>query len=929
MAKQLPPRGPQPVSRSRSRPPRPARWLLERSVPKGAARDGLRGDLEEMYSQRLAAGRGPRLARRLAADLWFAWEALFAALRYRPWTQRLMHLATGIGAPSRPGPIAAVREVRAALWLLARSPGFSAASVLTLGLAFGATAATFAATWGIIVKPLPFPDADRLVVIEHRLPGYPAENGEVTFGAFQGQVIQYVERSRELVEVGAYGTFDAAITEVDSPEYVRFGYATAGFFRALGIEPAQGRLFHDDELDPANDGHGSAILSEAMARQRYGGEGSAIGTIIETEGFEREVIGVLSAGLAFPPERVKIWNPRPERTLRANPVWTVDALVGRMAPGATVAGVQRELENLVAEIPERFAGSAIESVAADGRMAPLVTPMKEWLIGGVARAMWWLLTSVGVVLAIACVNIATLVMVRTDARRTELAVREALGASRWQLARYFLAESLALCTAAGIVAYAVSVTGIHVLRSIGPADLPRISEVSAGWELVVPIAIMSVLGTVIFAAVPLVSHPRESPQVLRAGPLGKTAGRRQLRLRHLMVGLQLALAVVLLVGSGLVLRSFQALVAVEPGFEADGVLTFRIPFPFKEIQAGGAAEGRATPFFDQLVDRFEALPGVVSAGYGLCVPLAEACSLDGYPVKARDVGDPEDAQQPLAGLQPISPGFLESLRIPLLSGRGLVRADHQQRSNAVLVSAGLAARLWPGEDPLGKRLEQGGGSTTQNHHFTVVGVTGDIRFDRLRDEPEFIVYTPVRFQGRATELWTASFVVRSHVAPGTLVDAIRAQVAALRKDIPVADIDSMEIVVARSTMQIRFVLTLLTLLAAAALALSAVGVYGAVSYVVGLRRREFGIRLALGAEAPQLRSLVLRQGARTLAGGLVVGLTAAAAGSRFLVALLFAVEPTDPTTYALVALFLISATLVAGLVPARRISRVSPLEALR
>jgi len=927
------------VAEGSLRPPRLARWLLQHGVPAGPARDGLLGDLEEIYVGRV----GDRVRwsrRRLAADVWFFGEALFALLRYRPWVERLLErrsaAATGGGAgandsPANPtrraGLCDALRELRLAARQLGRSPGFTLAAVLTLALGIGVTAALITVVWDVVLAPLPFPEPDRLVVIEHRLPGYPSQNGEVVFGGFQGQVLQYAERSRELVEVGAYGSFDGAITEVESPEYTRIGYATPGFFRALGVRPQAGRLFEDEEPDAA-DGLGAAILGDGLARQRYG-SATALGELIHTEGFAYEVVGVLPPRQSFPPRRVAVWHPRSLRTLRDNPVWTVDVLVGRMAPGATPESVERELAGLVAQIPQRFPGSAIETVARNGHMAPQVTPMKQWLLGDTARALWLLLAAAGLVMAIACVNVANLMLVRTQARRAELAMRVALGASRRQMALHFFAHGVALCALTALPAAALALAGVRALPRWLPADLPRMEEIVAGGGTLSVVVVLCFAAAVVLTAVPALAHRRFRFQGLASGARTFTAGRRQVRAHDLMVGVQVALAVVLLVGAGLVLRSVQALGAVDPGFEPAGVLSFRVTFPYKEVLEGGSAQGRATPFFDELSARIGALPGVTSVGYGICIPMAAACSLDGYPIK-QEGSTPEDpGAQPLAGLQPVSPGFIESLGIPLLAGRGLEPTDHRQRSDAVLVSAALAERLWPGQSALGKRLEQGGGSAAENFHFHVVGVVGDVRFDRLRDDPELVVYTPVLFGSPAPELYSVSFVVRSAVAPRSLIDDVRATVSSLRADVPVADVETMDAVVASSTASMRFAMALLAAGAATALLLAAIGVYGVVAYVVGVRRNEFGIRMALGARDEQLRALVVRERAGPLLAGLTAGLAGAAVSGRLLGALLYGVPATDPPTYAAVALFLTVTTVLAALLPARRAGRLPPAEVLR
>jgi predicted permease len=393
-----------------------------------------------------------------------------------------------------------------------------------------------------------------------------------------------------------------------------------------------------------------------------------------------------------------------------------------------------------------------------------------------------------------------------------------------------------------------------------------------------------------------------------------------------LVAFQFAMALVLLVGAGLIVRSFVALTSVALGFEDRGVLTFRVVFPFQEIQQGGPAGGGvATPFYDRLAERLAALPGVEAAGYGTCVPLADTCTQGGFSVRRDDRPETKDNVPATLALL-ISPGYLEALQVPLLRGRYLDSRDHEQRTNAVVISAEAARRFFPGEDPVGRHLVQDG---TQWKPFTVVGVVGDVQHEDPRKAPVPFAYLPVLGDFAPSERWAVTYVVRVDGSPRALADTIRREMAALRPDIPLAHVETLADLVARSTAQLRFALWLLALAAAAALALSAIGAYGVMAYVVSLRRNEFGIRLALGADGRQLRSMVVRQGATTASTGLLAGLAGAVLAGRLLESLLFEIGPTDPPTYAAVVCGLSVTALLAIYVPARRASRLDPAEILR
>lgn len=915
-----------------SRPPRFARWLLAKCIPPGPPRDGLVGDLDELYTQRIAE-RG-----RLWADVWYVAEAVFASVRYRPRVQRWVdlvrrrrtrgpgHRAATESAPRlRDGPTFAEEMLHAARRLV-RAPGFTLTVVTTLAVSLGATGAIFTVVHGVVLNPLPYPDADRLVVIEHDLPGFPVAGGPARFGAYAAQVLLYGERSTRLASLGGFGTFDASLSGDGKADYLRMGYGSAGLFPTLGVSPAIGRDFRTEEIDAGGEGLAPVVLSHGLWAERYGMDPSVVGRTMTAEGFSYEIVGVMPDAFRYPrgaPRLHRVWA---DNTLQRQPTWTYDAMVGRMAPGVTPEAVEAELNAIIPELPDRFPLRPIQRIVAEGHMEARVTPLLEWVVGDVATLLWILLASVGVVLVVACVNVANLVLVRADSRRQELAIRRTLGASRAAVVRYVGAESCVLVAMSAIVALCLVVIGVGSLLRIAPPNLPRLDEVAIGWEPLFLVSVLAAAAAVTLTVVRLVHDRARTMASLRDDGRGVTSGRQQLRARHALVGFQMAMTVVLLVGSGLTVRSFWALSRVDPGVRSEGVLTFQVVFPFQEIQAAVGRRPVATPFYAALADRLAAVPGVESVGFGACLPLVDDCvggtvlQPEGATVEAGD-------EFPVIGVVPVSPGFLETLEVPHRSGRGLEPRDHEARTNAVVVSADLARRFWPDGNPLGRRITRGSADTLTP--FTVVGVTSDVHWIALREEPMPVVYRAVLARNQTFESFTVSFVVRTSVPPLSMVETVRREVRALRADVPVTGVRTMEDIVAASTARFRFALWLLGVAAAVALALSAVGVYGVVSYVVGLRRNEFGIRIALGAGAGQVRRMVVRQGSGMALLGLAVGVGAAVGLSRFLSSLLFRVESTDLVTYGAVLAFLGVVAWLAAYVPARRASQISPSQALR
>lgn len=816
-------------------------------------------------------------------------------------------------------------EIRLAWRRLRRAPGYSAAVIVNLTLGIGAATALFAVLDAIVLQPLPYPQPDRLVVIEHEMPGIPIQGEPTRFGGFQGQVLHYGARSRLLEEIGAFEPYDAAISDEHGAEYVSAMHATAGVFRALGARAEHGRLLRDVEPATQLPGRGAVLLGQEIWSRRYGADSNAVGQTARVDGTDAEIVGIAAASGPFPTRAVSVWTPRTETQIRDTPQLLVSGFVARMVTGTDIATLRNELDGLIADLPDVYDDAFIRRTVREGRLRTRITPLTEHVVGAIGNSLLLLMAAGTLVLLAAVANVTGLRLLRREAQAHELAVRRALGARQPDLMRQHLAEAALLTSISLLASLALARAGIAALLRVGPDDLPRAAELALTTPAILLAMALAAVCAAWLAAVGVVLRP-PTEHVLRSANAGASGKRARTRIRSLAVAAQLSIAVVLLVGAGLIVASFTELSRVDPGFTAERLLTFRVPFPMQEIQEAGG-RGRATPFYDQLAERLGATSGIESVGYGACSPLSTTCGLQGLTLVPAGATAEARQEQRLFGILQVAGGYLETLSVPLISGRHLRRADHEDGTNAVVVSASVAAALWPTQNALGRQLMTP--DIPDWSPFTVVGVVGDAHHTSLRVAAEPVVYIPVLTREQQFELSTVTFVVRTAAAPLSQVSAVRAIIADLRTDVPLANIDTVDAAIRRSTARLRLAIALLTAAAVATLGLGATGVYALIAAAVSLRRREFGIRLALGATAADLRRLVLRQGVALASLGLTAGLVAAALGGRLLEAILFGIEPTDLRTYVAVAALLGATAMVACYLPARRAARTDPAEVLR
>ena len=806
---------------------------------------------------------------------------------------------------------------------LLRSPAFTVLAVLTLAVGIGATTAVFSLVNAILLRPLPFPDPERLVGVWHSAPGLDIEQFEHSLGTY----VLYKRHARSLQGIGLYDAGSASLTDGASPERVTSAGATASLFTVLRAKPARGRVFVEGDERPGAEP--IVLLSDALWRRRFGGDPAVVGKTLRVDGVARQVVGVMPPSFRFPEADTELWVPVTidEANLGiGNFNWYG---IARLAPGATPETAQRELAAIIRRIPEEFPNEDITAgMMEHARFTTLVHPQRDDVVGEIQQILWVLLGAVGVILLIACANVANLFLVRAEARQREVAVRTALGASRGAIARTFLGETTLLALAGGLLGLLLAGAGLRALLALGPEGIPRLEEVGIDLPVLGFTLLVSLMAALLCGGFATLRYGKpELVPALKEGGRGGSTGRERHRARNLLVVAQMALALVLLVCSGLMVRSFWRLRHVDPGVEPQGVLTVRLALPETEYP-DEAANAR---FATALLERVRALPAVVEAGTVTLLPLTGGGSNSAHTFE--DFPLPPDAVPPIIAVRFATPEYFQTMGIPLLAGRTFSPVDPARPTNEIVVSAALAERFWPGKSALGRRIVQGL-KQEGNEWSTIVGVVGSVRDEGLHEKPFEAIYYPLRRIMPVEEEgeWVPrnfTLVVKVEGEPMDAAAAVREAVWGLDRNLPLAQMRTMEEVLERSTARTSFTMLLLLVAAAMAVLLGAVGNYGVISYVVSQRTREIGVRMALGAARGDVAGLVLRQGLWMALGGVAIGLAGAFALTRLLRALLFEVSPTDPATFGAVSVVLVAVALLASYLPARRAASVDPLEAIR
>jgi predicted permease len=796
-----------------------------------------------------------------------------------------------------------LHELRHAFRALMRSPAFTVPAVLCLALAIGANTAIFTVVDAVLLRPLPFPEPERLVGVWERARRRPEGFNVVAPANF----LDWQRQSRAVATMGAIWERRLAVTGLGEAVEVPAQSVSASLFPTLGVSPVLGRTFTREEDAP--NGPAAVVLSHGFWRSRLGGDRNAVGRTIVVDGEPRRVVGVMPAGFGVPGgAAAELWLP-----IAFDPAtdYRVEGgrylrVVGRLAPGATIESAAAELRAIARRLADAHP-------VYNAQWSAVVVGLHTHLVRGARRPLLVLAGVVAFVLLIACANVANLALARAAERRREVAVRAALGASRWQVVRGQLAESLLVSCMGGGLGLLVALWGTQALVAAAPSNLPRAAEVGIDGRTLAFTAILSLLTGVVFGLVPALEATRADLQsTLREGGRGASRGRA----RGALVVAQVALSLVLLVGAGLMIRSFARLNRVDPGFDAGHVFTAKIGLPGSRY--GEPAQEAA--FARALMERVRAVPGVQAASLTMYLPFDCPCSRDSYWIAGRPVPRPED--QTGMSVLAVDPDYFRTLGIPVLRGRPFTDADGPSSPRVVVISQSLAQAAFPNEDPIGRHLQMNWGDTLDAE---IVAVVGDVRAYGLDSMPDQTTYWPLaQFQVGGFAL-----VARAAGDPMALARPIADQLHALDADLPLADPRPLDSYLGASVATRRFIMLLLGSFAAVAVALAAIGIGGVIGNTVARRTREIGVRLALGAQPADVLRMVLRQGMALTAAGIGAGLVGAFALTRVLRSLLYGTSPTDALTYGAVALLLGVVAFVAAWLPARGATRVDPIVALQ
>jgi putative ABC transport system permease protein len=806
------------------------------------------------------------------------------------------------------------QDLRYGARTLFRSSGFAAIAILTLALGIGANAAIFSVVNAVLLRPLPWSEPDRAVMIWSRWTAF-----DKTWVA-TGEVVDYRKRSRTLQEVATWSDGQVNLTGEGEPERVSAANVSANTFSTLGVVPMIGRTFTAQEDLP--NGPRLVVFGFSLWNRRYAGDASIVGRSVLINGNPYEVVGVMPPGFVLPtdfqnPEPTQLWMP-----LQMDPAATDHGshglyAAGRLKPGATVRLASDELHGIARAMTQE--GLYPVQMQFDTVVLSLV----DEVVGSVRQSIWLLFGAVGFLLLIACANVANLLLARAESRQREMAVRTALGAGAGRVVRQLLTESLVLTGASAITGLGLAYGCVRLVAWWNPASIPRVAGVTVDLRVLLFTAVVALVTSVIFSLAPALRALRlDLTDSLKDGGQSASSGGARQRFRNSLVVVEMALAVVLLVGAGLMLRSLWALQRLPIGFDPANVLTMRISLPAASYEA----PEQVVVFYQRLLEKVRQLPGVRTAGAARLLPLGSTIGdfglmVDGY--------NPPPGTNAKGDWQIVTEGYLEAMGERLLRGRTITPADTSDSQLVALVNEELVRRYFGGRDPLGGRLKIGG--SPQRPWVTIVGIVADVRHNGITDVVKEKFYIPHTQWHKSTgnPIRSMSLVVKTSTDPGTLVGPIRQEIRNLDPNLPIANVRAMSEVVGATLSSPRFTGFLLGIFAAIALALSGIGVYGVLSYVVSRRTREIGIRVAIGAGRGEVLRLILRNGLLLALAGVVIGIAAARLVSPVMGRMLHDVSPGDPLTFVSVAGVLTAVAILASLVPAWRATRVDPVVALK
>jgi predicted permease len=812
-----------------------------------------------------------------------------------------------------------IQDARYAFRGLRRQPAFSLFLIATLAVGIGAVAAVFSVVNGVLLKPLPFADSERLVAVWGRFdpesgfnfPQFPLSNPEF---------IDYKQESRTFEDVAAFGTATITVGGPGAePERVPAARVTGNLFSLLRVGPVRGRTFTVEEDRP--DGPRVAIVSYGYWRSRFAGDPSLIGRSIPINDLPTTIVGIMPEGYTYPGTETKIWFPMAiDPANPGNRKGHGTRAIGRLAPGATFEQARAETQTIMAAWKARYPD------VHTGHYL-FIRPLLEDVAGSVRPALSVLLGATAFVLLIVCANVASLMMARGEARTREMAIRGALGAQRGRLVRLVLMESGILSIAGGALGLALAVVGVRLLLAIDPTSIPRATEVSLDARVVTFVTLISLTSALLFGLLPALRGAAPSLQgTLREASLSTTAGLGRQLARRALVAIEVALGVVLVLGAGLMLRSFDRLLSVDPGFRAEGVLMAGVSLPFTSYKD----DARVEQFYSTLMERLRATPGIRSASAASGVPLWDNQGVWDFEIEGRPKPRPGEVAWN-AAVVVATAGYFETLSIPIARGRPFTPQDDARSMTVGIVSESMAKQFFSGDDPIGRRIRVAGGTATPESWMTIVGIARDVRDEALETPPRPTYYlahsqVPRTLQGSFRSM---SVLVRVDGGVENATNALRQIVRDLDPRLPVFQVQTINTIIDKSVARPRFTTLLLTLFALIGVVLGASGIYGVLAYTVTRRTQEIGIRRALGAPTRRVVRDVVTGGMLPVAAGLVLGITGSFWTTKLLATQLFNVSPTDVRTYLVTVAAVIAVALLASLMPARRALRVSPIVALR
>jgi putative ABC transport system permease protein len=805
-----------------------------------------------------------------------------------------------------------LQDIRYGIRMLLKRPGFTAVAVIALTLGIGANTAIFSVVNGVLLRPLPYKNPDRIVTI------WEPSRGGHTLGLTDLEFFDYREQNHVFEELAAFATGSGNLTGTGEPERVAATWASGGFFPTVGVEAALGRAFNADDDKP-----GAApvvVLSNGLWQRRYGSDPNIIGQQLSFNGVNRTIIGVMPRSFYFDNKEVQLWLPLKLDRADLSPGDRSYYAIARLKSDVTLEQARVEMNALAAQLADEYKKRYPQGVNATQSLN--LIPLHDLIVGDIRPALLVLLAAIGFVLLIACANVANLLLARAEARHKEIAIRIALGAGRRRIIQQLLTESVLLSLLGGASGLLVAFWGVEALLAIAPASIPRTSEIGVDGTVLIFTLAVSVVAGIMFGLVPGLQSSRVDLHASFKAGRGSTGDRGGRRTRRLLVVSEIALSLVLLVGAGLMIKSFWRLLNVDPGFNPANVLTAQIALPQSRYQKFQQVDA----FYKQLLERVQALPDVQSAGTVTALPLGGNNSNASFEIEGKPRSPNDEPQN--ADFRMISEDYFRAMGTPLLRGRFFLQSDRESAPAVVIINEAMTS-FWPDEDPLGKRINLG---VPGSPWLTIVGIAKDIKHQGLDIRPKPEMYFLHSQNAYGTALGVARYmtvVARTSSGPITLAGPIKSIVQALDKDLPLARIQTMDQVLSNSVSQPRFTMLLLAVFAVLALALAAVGVYGVVSFSVVQRTHEFGIRMSLGANARDVMKLVLREGLVIVSIGVTIGLALAFVATRLISSFLYNVSPSDPLTFLAISLLFLGVVLGACFVPARRATKVDPMEALR